>query len=103
MDIHQPIENIFTIYSKSDCMYCTNVELLMKENSEDNCKYIKIICDEYIDDKNKRKEFLKFMEQFMEVSPKTFPIVFYDKQYIGGFQETEEFLKCKMLKFDEDF
>jgi glutaredoxin len=103
MDIHKPIENIFTIYSKSDCMYCMNVELLMKNNSEDNCKYMKILCDEYIDDKNKRKEFLKFMEQFMDVSPKTFPIVFYDKQYIGGFQETEEFLKCKMLKFDEEF
>ena len=100
MNILKPSENNFTIYSKSDCIYFTNIDELMQTNF---CEYTKIICDDYVNDKFVRKEFSKFMKQFMEQSPKTFPIVFYNGKYVGGFQETEELLKYKTMRFDEEF
>jgi glutaredoxin len=50
-----------------------------------------------------KKEFKEFIKKMSNVNPTTFPIVFYDKKYIGGFEETREYLKCKMMKFDEEF
>ena len=43
------------------------------------------------------------MEKLANVRPNIFPMVFYDKKFIGGFKEMETYLKDKSLKFDEDF
>jgi glutaredoxin len=106
MNIPEPSEHIFTIYSKSNCIYCTKVELLFEdyfENEQINSEYKKIICDSYIETKNNKEYFINFIEKLANVKPNTFPMVFYGNQFIGGFKETEEYLKCKVIKFDEDF
>jgi glutaredoxin len=107
MNIPEPVENIFTIYSKSYCIYCTKMELLLEDyfeqlNDSEICEYKKINCDKYLNKDNK-EEFKKFMKHWANVIPNTFPMVFYDKKFIGGFEETKEYLKCKMMKFDEEF
>lgn len=101
MNIPEPSESIFTIYSKSNCIYCTKVELLL----EDYCDYDynKINCDSFIIDKKDKEYFINFIEKMANVKPSTFPMVFYDKKFIGGFEEMQSYLKCKALKFDEDF
>ena len=105
MNIPAPIDNIFTIYSKSDCIYCKKVEILLNEyfgeSSDENIH--KNNCDLYLKDEKIKKSFMKFIENLANISPKTFPIVFYDGKFIGGFEDTKEYLKCKTLKFDEDF
>ena len=104
MNIPEPSENIFTIYSKSNCIYCTKVELLLEDYSNDeNVEYKKINCDSYIETPKDKEYFIIFMEKMAKVRPSTFPMVFHDKKFIGGFKEMETYLKDKSLKFDEDF
>lgn len=112
MNIPEPSENIFTIYSKSNCTYCTKVELLLEDYFE-QCnfeqldtelnEYKKINCDTYIENSKDKEYFINFMEKLANVRPNIFPMVFYDKKFIGGFKEMETYLKDKSLKFDEDF
>lgn len=107
MNIPEPSQDIFTIYSKSNCIYCTKVELLLEDYFEQSeteyNEYNKINCDSYIENKNDKEYFINFMEKIANVKPNTFPMVFHDKKFIGGFKEMESYLKDKMLKFDEDF
>lgn len=102
MNIPEPSENIFTIYSKSNCIYCTKVELLLEDYLDED-GYEKINCDSYIETPKDKEYFINFMEKMAEVRPTTFPMVFHDKKFIGGFKEMETYLKDKSLKFDEDF
>lgn len=94
-----PLANEYTIYSKYGCSYCDKVKKILLQK---NIVFSVIDCDEYLLE-NKEK-FLAFMKQITGKEWKTFPIVFDNKQmFIGGFSETEEFLKKKELEFNEDF
>jgi glutaredoxin len=108
MNIPEPVENMFTIYSKSYCIYCTKLEVLLEDyfeqlNNSEIHEYRKINCDKYLEKEDDKKEFKEFIKKMSNVNPTTFPIVFYDKKFIGGFEEMQEYLKCKMMKFDEEF
>jgi hypothetical protein len=60
-----------------------------------------INCDEYIiEDK---EFFLSFIKDLTNKEVKTFPMIFYDNQFIGGYNETTEFVKGVLLAFDDDF
>jgi glutaredoxin len=79
----------FIVYTKSNCDYCIKVKELLEQNIQD---YKIISCDKYL---NKDKEqFLKEINKFInnETFWKTFPIVFYNGKFIGGFSETKKFL-----------
>jgi len=87
MDFEKPSECNFTIYSKSGCINCRKVKDLLKSN---NSEYEIIDCDDYLlEDK---KNFLLFIQSYSNVECKTFPIVFYNGKFIGGFNETKEYL-----------
>lgn len=106
MSILEPLRDIFTIYSKSGCSYCTKVELLLEDYIEsgfEDVSYVKINCDKYLEDEDSKKKFKEFIKKIATVEVNTFPMVFYDGKFIGGFGETQEYLKCKMIRFDEDF
>lgn len=94
MDIEGSKDNIFTIYSKSNCRYCTLLKDLLREN---NMPFYEINCDEYlIKDKN---EFLSFIEKKIGKSYKTFPMVFKNNEFIGGYKETTQLLDT-LIAFD---
>lgn len=97
MEITEPTEKGFTIYSKSGCINCTSVKRLIKEK---NFLLIEINCDEYI--LENKEEFLTFIENIAETSYKTFPMVFYDGKFIGGLAHTTEFVN-KLLSFEDIF
>lgn len=67
----------YTIYSKSQCNYCDK----LKEKMPD--AYI-INCDEYLEEVD---EFLDFIGTLTDKNPTTFPMVFHDGQFIGGYKE----------------
>jgi len=100
MDFTQPLSTGFTVYSKSGCIMCSKVKNLLKEKSI----FFQVIdCDDYlIEDK---EGFLSFMESCVGSSKpqRSFPIVFYDAKFIGGFQETNEFVQKLLLQFEEMF
>lgn len=103
MEYTEPNEKDFTIYSRSGCHYCTKVKQLLKSKS-----YIFSIidCDEYVlEDK---ESFLNYIKSLTDKEIKGFPMVFYDKTYIGGYNETKDFVdklekKNAFDKLNDDF
>lgn len=92
--IHQPKKGEITVYSKSGCPNCVSVKNLLKEN---NIKFTIIDCDEYI--LENKGAFLQFISNLAGKEYKTFPMVFDDTKFIGGFIETGKYLE-KILDFD---
>jgi glutaredoxin len=82
----KPLDNQFTVYSKSGCPNCKRVKELLE--ATDNTFTI-IDCDEYL--LNSKSEFLYFIEELSSREWKTFPIVFKGTQFIGGFTDTKEY------------
>ena len=98
MEIENPSESGFTIYSKSGCSNCIKVKKLLNDK---NLKFNLINSDEYlIEDKD---FFLNFIKQITNTEVKTFPIIFYDKEFIGGYSETIHFVDELILAFDIPF
>jgi len=91
-------DNLFTIYSKSGCINCHNVKDFLNSN---NIKYNVIDCDEYL--LETKEEFLNFIELQAGKSYKTFPMVFYNKQFIGGFKDTTDYVNNIYNKSNLDF
>jgi glutaredoxin len=98
MDIFDPLETGFTIYSKSGCYNCTKVKQLLRDKQ---IFFLEVDCDEFlIEDKEK---FLLFIKERANKEYKIFPMVFYDGKFIGGFVETQQHFD-KLLSFNnEDF
>lgn len=95
-NFQQPFDNKYTIYSKSGCKFCSLAKNFLKENK---LEYSIIDCDDYlIENKNK---FLEFIFYLSNKEHKTFPIIFFNKIYIGGYLELENKIKMDMLSFDE--
>jgi glutaredoxin 3 len=98
MELEKPLESGFTIYSKSGCPNCLKAKALL------NSKHLllKVVnCDEYIlEDK---ETFLSFITSLSNVEVKSFPIVFYDGKFIGGYNEITEFVEELLLAFDANF
>ena len=95
MEIEEPFKTDFTVYSKSGCPNCTKVKKLLIEKK---VFFVDIDCDDYIiEDKEK---FLLFIKERANKEYKTFPMVFNDGNFIGGFTETQDYFN-KLLSFDE--
>jgi glutaredoxin len=91
----KPSIGTYTIYTKDDCNYCDKVKDLLK-----NEKVIIVSCDDIVDDPERKKIFLEMMD-FLTIFPhRTFPFVFKDDIFIGGFDET---LKIYNWSISDDF
>lgn len=97
MDITTPFKNQFTIYSKSGCPNCLKVKQLLKEKQ---IIFTVVDCDEYI--LENKEFFLQFIQNVANKSHNTFPMVFDNQEFIGGFSETQDYVQ-KLLNFDETF
>ncbi len=91
--ITSPSLNGYTIYSKSNCPYCVKIKEFLER---EKCTFVVIDCDEYL--KENRDEFLKDMKNYTETEWKTFPFVFSDAKFIGGYKET-----INKMVLDEEF
>jgi len=80
--------SLYTVYTKSKCSYCDKIKELMEQCNE-NVNYI--LCDEWLT--TKRILFLNIMRVKTQKDEITFPLVFYEGTYIGGWNEFE--LKVK--------
>jgi len=89
----EPSKLSYTIYTKSGCPNCTKVKKLLDTIPN---TYI-VDCDDYlIEDK---PAFLEFIKNKAYREWKTFPIVFYRGDFIGGLTETQAY-KEKQDAFD---
>jgi glutaredoxin len=96
MDFFAPLESGFTIYSKSGCSNCTKVKKLILDKQK---VFLDVNCDEYLlEDK---EGFLTFIKERTNIEYRTFPMVFYEGKFIGGYAETHHHLD-KLLCFNND-
>jgi glutaredoxin len=99
MDIFEPLNTGFTIYSKSGCSNCTKVKQLLRDKQ---IFFLEVDCDEFLIEDKER--FLLFIKERANKEYRTFPMIFKDAKFIGGFAETQSFID-KLLCFvnDDDF
>ena len=87
----KPDPDVFTIYSKIDCVYCLRAKCVLEWFNHDV-----IECDKYLE--KDRPTFLKDMKELTNNYPiLTFPFIFYGDHYIGGYNELAEHLKSKSI------
>ena len=105
MEFPEPQKGVITVYSKSGCINCSKVKTLLNNTKTE---FTVIDCDEFILD-NKEK-FLEFIQVLIGKEYKMFPIVFNNKQFIGGYNETNKYFtsllqNCKeeLLDFNMSF
>uniref|UniRef100_A0A6C0DCG9 Glutaredoxin domain-containing protein n=1 Tax=viral metagenome TaxID=1070528 RepID=A0A6C0DCG9_9ZZZZ len=84
MEFEKPSEVGYTIYSKSRCPFCTKAKVLLEEEP-----YTIIDCDMYLVDDTTKQQFLLFIENIIGKEYRTFPMIFKDGEFIGGFTETK--------------
>jgi glutaredoxin len=95
IEFESPSKIGFTIYSKSGCPNCTNVKKLLQENK---MEYLLIDCDEYLIEE--RDKFLEFIVDISKKEVKTFPMIFFDDKFVGGFKETKEYIDRVLVNFN---
>ena len=101
MSYPYPSLGLFTIYSIPDCIYCEKVKQLLENNHK---KYVIVSCESFL--MNHRDEFLATMDQLAGKVQRTFPFVFSDKVFVGGYQDTVALLekeKKESISFHDDF
>jgi glutaredoxin len=102
MDWIAPSLKGYTVYTKSGCPFCVKVKELLNIYGSDKLLEPKeeilvafIDCDEYL--RNDRDGFLAFIRECTGGREwKTFPMVFLDGQFLGGFTETRLYLDRAM-------
>lgn len=94
--------NVWTVYSINPCPYCRKAKQLLTDEKEN---FIVIDCNDYR--KNERENFLLFIHELTKSDHKTFPIIFHENKFIGGFDKLcvyyEEYKANKPLTITEDF
>ena len=113
MNIPTPTSSRFTVYTKQNCSYCEKVKDVL-EHSFETPEIIP--CDDFLVNDflvndflvndflsndflsndfltTKKQVFVAFMNSLTKDKFKTFPVVFFDKTFIGGYNETVLFLQ----------
>lgn len=78
----------YTIYSKSGCPNCKKVKELLETQK---ITFTIIDCDEYLIES--KSEFLNFIQELTSREWKTFPIVFNNDEFVGGYTDTKVYLE----------
>jgi len=77
----------YTIYSKPDCVYCEKAKQLIKG------KEISIEKD--------YPSFLQFIRPYTKIEYRLFPMIFFEGEFIGGFEEARVHYESLRL-YDQD-
>lgn len=99
MEYIEPSADNYTIYTKSGCPNCTKAKKLLETGNEN---LLIVDCDEWlIEDK---PAFLDFIREKAGKECKTFPMIFHNGKFVGGFDETKIYKeKQDAFSIDSDF
>ena len=98
MNIPRPASTSYTIYSKSGCLYCTKARVLL-QNEQVPPLYVD--CDEFL--LENKEEFLNLMKSLIGYEYRTFPMIFKNGRFIGGYAKTQEFYEQSKIVARGDF
>jgi len=99
LNILKPIGEGYTIYCKSGCINCTKAKKLLMEKKN---FFVEVNCDNVLTED--KEGFLLFISKIAKKEYKTFPMIFYNGDFIGGYTEIKENIETtekKELTFDE--
>ena len=82
----------YTILTKTGCKWCDKIKELLP-----SAHYI--LCSTNV---ASRDAFFKEVDALSGTKPRTFPMVFFNQQYIGGYEDTRKRLQCDYIA-DVDF
>jgi glutaredoxin len=83
MNFSLPTENGYFMYSKSGCKFCRMAKELLPDVTVVNI-------DEYIE--TDKAKCLNQLATIAEVEIKTFPVIFFNEIFIGGYTESKDHL-----------
>jgi glutaredoxin len=90
---------MYTIYTKSSCTYCVKIKEFLKEKK---LNYSEINCDSDLETPEKKETFLSMMKELTNTDHKTFPMVFRNDLFIGGFTQTKEFIEKEEIEAEKE-
>ena len=85
MSVPRPAIDTYTIYSKSGCLYCTKAKVLLQNEKP---KLLYVDCDQFL--LENKQEFLDQMKTLIGREYKTFPMIFKNGIFLGGYMETKK-------------
>lgn len=85
-------DNLYTVFTKKNCSYCDKIKKLMVISGE----IVKFIECDVLLNRNKIL-FLNLMKTKIQKDTITFPIVFYEGNYVGGCDDYEKELRKRSL------
>ena len=97
----KPIQSHWTIYTKTNCIYCDRVKNLL--GGESVITFVN--CDDWLKNYETTQLFLNQMKNIIGYEYRTFPMVFRNNNFVGGFNETNDYLNSqkKNICFTDDF
>lgn len=85
-----PYDKGITIYTKTNCPYCKKaLELINKKYKKEDIEVIDVL-ENYIKEDTYEKDkqsFLTFIKKHTKKDYETFPMIFIDGKFIGGFDD----------------
>lgn len=66
------------MFTKSNCSYCKKAKALVPDAAV-------VLCDTYLDEC--REAFLETMDKYSGTRHRTFPMIFHDGKFVGGYSE----------------
>jgi len=73
----------YVVYTKSKCVWCQHTKKLLPSA-------VIVNCDAFLE--TSKDDFLRNMSQRIGKEHRTFPMVFYDGGFIGGYEDTKNFV-----------
>lgn len=90
MDIPEPNSTGFTVYTKNNCPYCTKAKTILTNTK---AQFQVIECDAFLEiDKT---AFLDTMRKKTQRDYRTFPMIFDQGNFVGGYSELQSYLDKK--------
>jgi glutaredoxin len=86
MEFQGPAATGYTVYTKDNCKYCDMVKELLEEEEP-----VLINTESYLE--TRKEEFLAFIATLAQRTYRTFPMVFYNGTFVGGFTDTLHLMK----------
>jgi glutaredoxin len=79
--------SLYTVYTKPACSYCDKTKTLLQNVYPPP---IWVDCSDYLKNEASKQLFLKFIQDTAQlpVAHRTFPIVFCNGRFVGGYTET---------------
>jgi len=91
----------FTIYTKSGCPYCVRAKDLLRSTRR-SAQVKEIDCDPFLTSAVQKEEFLATMATYCGRSYRTFPMIFHQGQFVGGYSELLQYLE-RQHQMDDAF